>query len=91
METLPLRMGDVPFAHGNASFTGGGRAFFGWKRRCTNFRAVYRRKGARRRTKTENTSRNAYFRRGFSAEYAKKMAFLAFGLRNPTFFYYFCG
>ena len=69
------------------------------------FRAVYRRKtvrrrysalfiagkGARRRTKTENTSQNAYFRRGFSAEYAKKMAFLAFGLRNPTFFYYFCG
>ena len=44
-----------------------------------------------RRTKTENTSQNAYFRRGFSAEYAKKMAFLAFGLRNPTFFYYFCG
>ena len=42
-------------------------------------------------TKTENTSRNAHFWRGFSAEYAKKMAFLAFGLRNPTFFYYFCG
>ena len=49
------------------------------------------RKRLRRRTKTENTSRNVYFRRGFSAEYAKKMAFLAFGLRNPTFFYYFCG
>ena len=42
-------------------------------------------------TKTENTSQNAHFWRGFSAEYAKKMAFLAFGLRNPTFFYYFCG
>ena len=55
------------------------------------FRAVYRRKRARRRTKTENTSRKAHFWRGFSAEYAKKMAFLAFGLRNPTFFYYFCG
>ena len=39
METPPLRVGDVPFTDGNASFAGGERAFYGWKRRCADVRA----------------------------------------------------
>ena len=39
MEMPPLRVGNVLFADGNASFVGGERAFYGWKRRCADVRA----------------------------------------------------
>ena len=39
MEKPPLRVGNVLFADGNASFMGGERAFYGWKRRCADVRA----------------------------------------------------
>ena len=39
MEMPPLRVGNVPFADGNASFMGGGRALCGWKRCCADVRA----------------------------------------------------
>ena len=39
METPPLRLRDVPFTDGNASFMGGGCVLYGWKRRCADVRA----------------------------------------------------
>ena len=39
METPPLRVGDVPFTDGNASFVDRGCALCGWKRRCADVRA----------------------------------------------------
>ena len=39
MEMPPLRVWDVPFTDGNATFTDGGCALCGWKRRCADVRA----------------------------------------------------
>ena len=39
METASFVAMDVLFTDGNASFVAGGRALYGWKRRCADVRA----------------------------------------------------